>query len=73
MKTKPMHNYELITREQAYEEVIPSLDRLEEQLRAGAEIIWHDERWVLVTRDGETICYGDSIRKMLINLIMVVC
>lgn len=63
---------ELITRKQAYEEVLPALDRLEEQLTAGAEIKYQDDKWMLFD-DGGVICYGDSIRKMLINLIMVVC
>jgi len=69
-----MHEFELISRKQAYEEVIPSLDRLEEQLTAGAEIKYQDGKWWLFDRNGyDVICSGANIRQMLVNLIWAVC
>lgn len=72
MEKRKVMEAELITRKQAFEEVIPSLDRLQEQLEAGAEIKWQDGKWMLID-DGGVICYGANIRQMLVNLIFTVC
>ena len=57
----------------AIKQAIPSLDRLQERLEAGAKIVFQDGKWWLFDKDSEAICYGNSIREMLINLIFVDC
>lgn len=57
----------------AIEESIPSLDILQTRLEQGAEIIYQDGQWILFDKDGECVCLGKTIRKMLMNLIFVDC
>ena len=56
-----------------YDDLIPSLDLLESRLDSGCEIIKQEGRWKLFDKDGEQVCSGDTIRKMLVNLIFVEC
>ena len=55
------------------EQMYPVLDRLQDRLEAGARIEFQNSKWHLFDSDGEQVCYGDSIREMLVNLIMVDC
>jgi len=57
----------------AVEKAIPALDRLQDRLEAGSGIVFQDNRWYLFDADGEVVCYGKSIREMLIDLIFVDC
>lgn len=57
----------------AVEKVIPSLDRLQDRLEAGAIITFQDGRWRLLDAAKELVCSGKSIREMLVNLIFVDC
>jgi len=49
---------------------IPSLDILEEYLRRGFYIDFEDNKCVLFQECGECFVYGDTLREMLVNLIM---
>ena len=54
---------------------IPALDMLEKELQAGARIIPIDDEhynWKLENEE-ELICYGKTIRDLIVNLIMVRC
>ena len=52
---------------------IPALDLLEIRLKAGCKIEKCDMIWCLVNKNGECVCYGDSIRQLLVNLIFTDC
>ena len=54
-------------------QMIPALDRLQDRLEAGDRIVFQDGKWRLFDSEGEQVCSGDSIRDMLISLIMVDC
>jgi len=72
-RPKPMHEFELVTRKQAYEEAFPCFDRFQEQLEKGAELKKQDGKWWLFAKDGEGICCGNDIRGLMLNLIWTVC
>ena len=52
---------------------IPALDLLETRLDAGCQIEKCDMGWCLFDTDGECVCYGTTIRQMLVNLIFTDC
>ena len=52
---------------------IPALDLLETRLDAGCQIEKCDSGWCLFDTDGECVCYGTTIRQMLVNLIFTDC
>ena len=52
---------------------LPVLDILETRLDAGCEIKKCDMIWCLVNKNGECVCYGNSIRQLLVNLIFTDC
>ena len=52
---------------------IPALDLLETRLQAGCQIEKCDMGWCLFDKEGECVCYGTSIRQMLVNLIFTDC
>jgi hypothetical protein len=52
---------------------IPALDLLEIRLQAGCQIKKCDMIWCLINKNGECVCYGDSIRQLLVNLIFTDC
>ena len=49
---------------------IPSLDILEEYLRRGFYIGFEDNKCVLFQECGDCFVSGDTLREMLVNLIM---
>ena len=49
---------------------IPSLDLLEEYLRKGYYIEFQDNECILFHENGDAFISGDTLREMLINLIM---
>ena len=51
----------------------PALDLLEIRLELGCQIEKCDMGWCLFDTDGECVCYGKSIRQMLVNLIFTDC
>ena len=51
------------------EGMIPALDRLQERLDDQCYIKLQEGRWHLFGEDGESICSGDTVREILINLI----
>ena len=53
--------------------MIPSLDLLQAELENGAKIKLQNNYWNLVDSQGKNICFGKTIRDMLINLIFVKC
>ena len=52
---------------------IPALDLLETRLDAGCQIEKCDMGWCLFDKEGECVCYGTTIRQMLVNLIFTDC
>jgi len=57
----------------AFDTVIPSLDILETRLEQGCTIEKQSGKWWLFDKDGEGVCSGYTIRKMLIELIFTDC
>ncbi|RLJ20019.1 hypothetical protein DJ031_06835 [bacterium endosymbiont of Escarpia laminata] len=57
----------------AVESVVPGIDRLEDRLLAGCEITRQDSRWYLYDRSGEYVTSGDTLRKMIINVVFSDC
>jgi hypothetical protein len=53
--------------------LLPCLDLLEERLKQGFEIKFQDDLWWLFDEKGEGHCSGESIRKLMVNLIMTDC
>jgi hypothetical protein len=51
----------------------PVFDLLEARLLDGCYIGRVDKAWWLFDEDGEGICTGQSIRELMVNLIMVEC
>ncbi len=51
------------------EKIIPSLDLLQERLDDQCYIKLQGGRWHLLGEDGDSICSGETVREMLINLI----
>ena len=54
-------------------DVIPALDLLQAWLEQRAYIAFQDGKWMLFQENGEFITGGETIRKMLINLIFIEC
>ena len=52
---------------------LPVLDILEIRLELGCQIEKCDMGWCLFDEDGECVCYGNSIRQLLVNLIFTDC
>jgi len=52
---------------------IPVLDILETRLDAECQIEKCDMGWCLFDKEGECVCYGTTIRQMLVNLIFTDC
>lgn len=58
----------------AVKEAVPSLDRLQDRLEQGAFIDKADEDcWGIFDKDGECLCWGKTIREMMVNLIWLDC
>jgi hypothetical protein len=53
--------------------VYPVLDLLESYLAGGAYIAHQDGEWLLCHPSGEAHVSGETIRALLVNLIMVDC
>lgn len=48
-------------------------ERLQYRLEAGCNISFEDGTWNLFDSSGELVCYGNTVRQMLVNLIFVDC
>ena len=53
------------------EGLIPAIDRLQDHLETGCYISNNlGDQWWIFDKDGEGVCSGDSIRGLLVNLIL---
>jgi len=52
---------------------IPALKLLENHLLHGYEMKHQDGKWWLFRSDGKGVAYGESIQKLLVNLIFFEC
>jgi hypothetical protein len=50
---------------------IPALDLLQTRLELGCEIKHQDGKWCLFDKKGECVCRGETIRKLLTQLVFV--
>lgn len=55
------------------ERMMPMLDILQERLSDECYIKLQAGRWYIFDGRGESVCSGESIREMLVNLIFVDC
>ena len=55
----------------AFNAVIPSLDLLQAKLEAGCKIVEEDSWWCLFDKDGKYVTSGDTLRLMILNLIIL--
>lgn len=55
----------------AYHGLFPVLDRLQERLEAGCSVLFQDGRCHLFAKNGHSIVSGDTLRKMLVELVFV--
>jgi hypothetical protein len=63
----------LLEREKANRSFYPVLDLLEAHLDGGAYIFRGDNLWMLCHPNGGVHVFGETIRAMLVNLIMLEC
>ncbi|RDH86382.1 MAG: hypothetical protein DIZ78_09440 [endosymbiont of Escarpia spicata] len=57
----------------ALENMIPGIDRLEDRLQDGCELIRQESRWYLYDRNGEYVTSGDTLRDAIISVIFIDC
>jgi len=57
----------------ALENAMPAFDLLQSRLENGARIEKQEFNWWLFDNNGEGICFGATIREMMLNLIFTDC
>jgi len=70
-RTIPIQDVKLLC--DTIEQMHPVIDRLQDRLEDGYTIEFQDGKWYLFDLACEGICSGNSLRDLLINLIMVDC
>lgn len=56
-----------------FEDKFHVFERLQDRLESGCNISFDDGTWNLFDAAGELVCYGQTVRQMLVNLIFVDC
>lgn len=55
------------------EGAVPSLDILDEKIKQGFHLEFDGNQYLLFDQGNDLYCKGESIRKLLINLIFIAC
>jgi hypothetical protein len=55
------------------DDLYPVFDLLENRLTQGCYIVKQGDYWWLFDAGGEGLCHGETIRQLLVNLILMEC